>query len=213
MSSRSGRRTPGASAPWVPPPGERHQRDDRHFGRRLARCRQGPGAPVRLRLHLAGILQGGALLPHGRQLRRTGGLHLRRCRRGRADRRFRPSPWAVRPATSSIASTSTRRPTTLKLASSSDHSPLCLNFSMPYEPVERQAARIRSDVSYYETTAGGGVFSAGSMCWCPAAAAQRLRQQRLAHHGERAAVARLRLRRSAATWRGAGGGGCVRSPC
>ena len=44
-------------------------RDDRHPGRRLARHRQGPGAPVRLRLHLAGILQGGALRPRGRQLR------------------------------------------------------------------------------------------------------------------------------------------------
>ena len=59
-------------------------------------------------------------------------------------------------------------PNTLKLASSSDHSPLCLNFSMPYEPVERQTASIRADISYYETTAGGGVFAAGSMCWCPA---------------------------------------------
>ena len=58
-------------------------------------------------------------------------------------------------------------PNTLKLASSSDHSPLCLNFSMPYEPVERQKASIRADISYYETTAGGGVFAAGSMCWCP----------------------------------------------
>ena len=59
-------------------------------------------------------------------------------------------------------------PNTLRLASSSDHSDLCLNFSMPYEPIERQKASVRADVSYYETAGGGAVFATGSMCWCPA---------------------------------------------
>ena len=58
-------------------------------------------------------------------------------------------------------------PNTLKLASSSDHSDLCLNFSMPYEPIERQKASVRADLSYYETSGGGAVFATGSMCWCP----------------------------------------------
>ena len=58
-------------------------------------------------------------------------------------------------------------PNTLKLASSSDHSELCLNFSMPYEPIERQKASVRADISYYETGGGGAVFASGSMCWCP----------------------------------------------
>ena len=58
-------------------------------------------------------------------------------------------------------------PNTLKLASSSDHSALCLNFSMPYEPIERQKASVRADISYYQTGGGGAVFAAGSMCWCP----------------------------------------------
>jgi N,N-dimethylformamidase len=59
-------------------------------------------------------------------------------------------------------------PNTLKLASSSDHSELCLNFSMPYEPIERQKASVRADISYYEPGGGGAVFATGSMCWCPA---------------------------------------------
>jgi N,N-dimethylformamidase len=61
-------------------------------------------------------------------------------------------------------------PNTLKLASSSNHSELCLNFSMPYEPIERQKASVRADISYYEPGGGGAVFATGSMCWCPSLA-------------------------------------------
>ncbi len=72
-------------------------------------------------------------------------------------------------------------PNTLKLASSSNHSELCLNFSMPYEPIERQKQSVRADISYYEPGGGGAVFATGSMCWCPS----------LAHNGYDNNVSRI----------------------
>ena len=90
-------------------------------------------------------------------------------------------------------------PGTRKLASSSNHHELCLNFSMPYEPIEKQKASVRADISYYETNAGGGVFATGSMCWCTS----------LPHNGYDNNVARITenaLRHFLAAGRGTGSG-------
>ena len=60
-------------------------------------------------------------------------------------------------------------PDTMILASSWGHNEkYCLNYSSPYQPTEEIRASVRADIAYYETEAGGAVFSVGSMCWCPA---------------------------------------------
>jgi hypothetical protein len=50
-----------------------------------------------------------------------------------------------------------------------------------------ESPKVRADMVFFETSNGGAVFSVGSINWLGCLAWKQLRQQRLAHHRERAA--------------------------
>ncbi|HTI00337.1 MAG TPA: N,N-dimethylformamidase beta subunit family domain-containing protein [Acidisoma sp.] len=62
-------------------------------------------------------------------------------------------------------------PNILRLASSEDHSPLMLLVNEEFTATQPnlggdQNERVRADLSFYETAAGGAVFATGSIAWC-----------------------------------------------
>ena len=62
-------------------------------------------------------------------------------------------------------------PNILRLASSEDHSPLMLLVNEEFTATlpnlgGDQNERVRADLSFYETQAGGAVFATGSIAWC-----------------------------------------------
>ena len=87
-------------------------------------------------------------------------------------------------------------PNALLLATSLDHSVnyphVCEEIMFNYPGLDgTNDFMVRADLVYFTTRDGGAVFSTSSIAWCGSALAQRLRQQRLADHAQRARPLRL----------------------